>query len=474
MRAVPAYAALAGAAVMALEILGSRALAPGFGATLETWAVLIAVTLAAGSAGAALGARLAVRASRARVATAFLAASLASGLSAAGAPALVQALLGWPLTPGAFAASAALVAPPVFALSLLLPLLVALSAPGDAALAGRTTGRILAASTAGSLVGTLGTAFLLAPALGLRRSGLILAGLLGMAAWSAGRGGLRRGAAAALLAVLLLAVREAPSDAGVIRRETPYGELVLRRAADGITLRANGIVQGRDTGWPATCRDLVAQGQHVGLLPYLHPRGREALEIGLGTGALKRSLAAHGISTTTIEIDVHLVELVREALGDPGPVIPGDGRAVLRRLDRSFDFIILDAFRGEAMPGHLLTQESFREMRSRLRPGGILALHLIGMPDSRAVGAVARTLAAEFAEVLSLKAREGTGLMDIVLFAAEAPLPLPAHGDLPPLDALSARVFRPAVDGVPLLSDDRNPVEILAGPQARALRRASR
>ena len=48
---------LAGAGVMAVEILASRWLAPVFGFTLATWAWLISVTLLAGAVGAALGGR---------------------------------------------------------------------------------------------------------------------------------------------------------------------------------------------------------------------------------------------------------------------------------------------------------------------------------------------------------------------------------------------------------------------------------
>ncbi|MDA0747872.1 MAG: fused MFS/spermidine synthase, partial [bacterium] len=56
-----AIAFLAGAALMGLEIVGSRILAPYFGSSIFVWGSLIGVVLAALSAGAYMGGRLADR-----------------------------------------------------------------------------------------------------------------------------------------------------------------------------------------------------------------------------------------------------------------------------------------------------------------------------------------------------------------------------------------------------------------------------
>jgi hypothetical protein len=50
---------ISGAAVLAIEILGTRILAPFYGVSLFLWSALIAVTLAALSVGYAVGGRLA-------------------------------------------------------------------------------------------------------------------------------------------------------------------------------------------------------------------------------------------------------------------------------------------------------------------------------------------------------------------------------------------------------------------------------
>lgn len=62
-------------------------------------------------------------------------------------------------------------------------------------------------------------------------------------------------------------------------------------------------------------------------------------------------------------------------------VFPGDARIVLERQlssgeGQQFDILAIDAFSSDAIPIHLLTQESFQTYFGHLRPDGILALHV--------------------------------------------------------------------------------------------------
>ena len=58
-------------------------------------------------------------------------------------------------------------------------------------------------------------------------------------------------------------------------------------------------------------------------------------------------------------------------------VVPGDGRLMLdREPPHSFDIVVLDAFSDDAIPVHLLTRQAFEVYFDRLRPGGLLLIHL--------------------------------------------------------------------------------------------------
>ncbi len=106
--------------------------------------------------------------------------------------------------------------------------------------------------------------------------------------------------------------------------------------------------------------------------------------VGLGSGALS-CYAEPGTSWTFFEIDPLIERIAR----DPGlftfvqntrgqiDVKIGDGRKKLEEsAAASFDLIVIDAFSSDAIPVHLLTREALQLYRSRLKPDGVIALHI--------------------------------------------------------------------------------------------------
>ena len=156
-------ALITGAVVMALEILGSRLLAPVFGNSLFVWGALIGVILAAMSSGYAFGGWASDRYAGGSVLAGLL---LFSGswtflVAWASQPILFQVDV-WIQDPrwGPCPAATILLAPPAFGLSGVLPAMLRLTV-SDMGHLGRHTGRMIALSTVGSLIGTWGTAFFL-------------------------------------------------------------------------------------------------------------------------------------------------------------------------------------------------------------------------------------------------------------------------------------------------------------------------
>ncbi|MDJ0974061.1 MAG: fused MFS/spermidine synthase, partial [Planctomycetota bacterium] len=252
---------VAGAAVMALEILASRWMAPGLGFTLSTWAWLISVTLLAGAGGAALGGRLARAPRWSRAASLLIAAGAWAAALAFGAPAFVDALDAVDPELGAALAALLLVGPPVLVLGGVLPLATALAKETQPV--GPTVGRLIAVSTLGSLAGTLLAAFLFVPHLGLEAGALVLAGVL------MGVGLLlcaQRGAGLAALVIGCAASALTPStpSGAAIERQTPYGLLTLSRAPHaGWTLAIDGIAQASVSPSAAGPGALLAHRQYT-------------------------------------------------------------------------------------------------------------------------------------------------------------------------------------------------------------------
>jgi predicted membrane-bound spermidine synthase len=160
----------AGATLMGLQIVGSRVLAPYFGSSVYVWGSLIAIFLAALSVGYYAGGRVADRWPRAAV--------LATALSAAGlliltlplaARPVLEMFAGWDLGPrtSLLLVSIILFAPPSTLLGITSPFAIRLAAR-ELATVGNVAGGIYAISTAGSIAGTLFTAFFLIPTFGVR------------------------------------------------------------------------------------------------------------------------------------------------------------------------------------------------------------------------------------------------------------------------------------------------------------------
>lgn len=61
-------------------------------------------------------------------------------------------------------------------------------------------------------------------------------------------------------------------------------------------------------------------------------------------------------------------------------IVVGDARKALEREEEKgaekYDILVVDAYSGDSIPYHLVTREAFSLYASRLRPGGILALHI--------------------------------------------------------------------------------------------------
>src|SRR5215468_12398976 len=167
---VYAGAFVTGAIVMSFEMLGSRYLNPYFGSGIYTWASLISTVLAALTIGYFAGGRLADRHPSARVlGTAVLIGSAFILALPSFSTKLLETLLDAidDIKAGSLASAFMLMFFPVAFYGAYSPFAIRLLLRSTHA-SGGVSGGVYAISTAGSIVGTLGTTFLLIPAIGTR------------------------------------------------------------------------------------------------------------------------------------------------------------------------------------------------------------------------------------------------------------------------------------------------------------------
>lgn len=175
---------------------------------------------------------------------------------------------------------------------------------------------------------------------------------------------------------------------GVLRRSQTYVPALggtVKMLAHGTTLH------GAQAEEPAfRCRPLVyySPGTPIGQVFRAEAARSPALRIGavgLGTG----SVAAYvrpGDHLTFFEIDPLVVRISTDprnfsytTLCAKGPVdyVIGDARlTVARQPPGGFDILLLDAFSSDAVPAHLLTVDAVRGYLTKLKPDGVLILHL--------------------------------------------------------------------------------------------------
>jgi len=111
------------------------------------------------------------------------------------------------------------------------------------------------------------------------------------------------------------------------------------------------------------------------------PPPRRIAAVGLGAGTVG-GLTRSGDVLDFYEIDPDMEGLARRWFtflkNTPAAlrVIVGDGRLNLRQTKDRYDLVFVDAFSGDGIPTHLITREAIEIYRQRLRPHGLVVLHL--------------------------------------------------------------------------------------------------
>ena len=376
-------------AVLVLEILAGRVLAPYVGVNLETYTAIIGTILAGIALGARVGGAAADRIDPRRLIPALLAVGGAlaissipivrafggtAGPSGSGAPGVILAAVGF--LPSAAVLSA--VPPAVIKLQL-----------RDLGQTGNTVGRLSAWSTGGAIVGTFVAGFVLVAYAAVSTLvvtvGLVLVAggvVLGFALREAAPRAMLSAGGLLVLAIGGIAVIDAPCDV-----QTSYycvsidtdPELASGRVLVLDDLRHSYV----DLDDPRHLEFWYVR-QIAGAIDTLAPSGAiDVVALGGGAFTLPRYVEATrpGSAVTVLEIDPRLVEIVEDDLGlDLGgfEIVTGDGRAGMRGLATdSADVIVGDAFGSRSVPWHLATEEFMIDIARVLRPGGVYIANII-------------------------------------------------------------------------------------------------
>ena len=463
-------------AVLVLEILAGRLVAPYVGVSLETYTGVIGIILAGIAAGAAIGGRLA---------------DCLDPRTLLGPTLVLGGVLAWLILPAVDAVGPTVGPDPygilvVTSFGFLLPAMV-LSAVSpmvaklrlaDLGETGAVVGGLAAAGTAGALVGTFATGFVLIAAIPTRA----IVGAVGTALvlWGAVVWFRLVVTAAARVALVVALVMLVPVGAYAVASEGPCDEQTQYFCA---RVEPDPSRPSGRTLWLDTTRhsyvdldDPTHLGfgytrQFAAVTDATMPAGPiDVLHVGGGGFTFPRYLAATRPGTTNrvLEIDEELVDLAERELGlvqGPGlRVETGDARlTIVDEPDGRYELVVGDAFGGLSVPWHLTTTEMVQEIARVLQPGGVYLMNVVDGDGLRFARAEVATLREVFDHVALIVPQSSRGLdgppVNIVLVASDAPIPpIPTEAGQP---LLTGAALDELVGDARPLTDDFAPVDQL-------------
>jgi spermidine synthase len=442
--------------IMVLELVAGRIIAPYVGVSLYTWTSVIGVILAGISLGNYLGGWLADRWASLRLLGIIF---LLGGLSAFNVL-LAEGLgyqlpVSWPMVIQIIALTAALFFLPSTILGAVSPV-VAKLAVRDLSRTGRTVGRIYAAGTVGSIVGTFVTGFVLISTFGTRTIVwgvalvLITMGMLFLTS----RATSHRRRIGLLLGVMFIAgigalgvwqgawnsncLHETQYFCIKVRDEKHEGEAVRALILDRLVHSYTSLIDPARLiyGYEKIYAEATAYmaERHAPL---------SALFIGGGGYTFPKYMEATYPESKldVVEIDPGVTETAYEQLGlSRDTQIAShneDARLFLLRPPANrYTLIMGDAFNDYSVPYHLTTREFNELVRKWLTPGGLYMVNLIDGTQHDFLRAYIHTLQQTFRRVYVAPASDSwreSPRMTFVLIATD--------------EALDFEQFKPATSG---------------------------
>lgn len=380
-----------GGAILVVEILGTRLLAPYFGSTIFVWSSLLITSLGGLALGYFVGGKLSKKTSaHTRY---FYAITIISGVYFMFLPTIATPILGGVENLGLK------LGPLVGSLALFLLLFIADGILGPLGVhvisrteeSGSAAGKIYGVSTVGSLAAALLVGFFLIPIAPLsilfKATGslLIALGIIGMTK-------VYRTHTAGAIVVIFLAFLSGwltrwPIDLSgspitvIARASTFYTGLKVvefsnyRCIVGGLKLYS---CVDRVTGKASDDFSVI----RYAINPFLEriPNGGSALLLGGGSGMALENMPGdtHG---TIVEIDPKVIDFGEKYLsldGSKYDIIIDDARHAIKNFSTqhaSFNLIIMDVIADTKIPQHIISQEAFEEFSSILAADGTLIIH---------------------------------------------------------------------------------------------------
>jgi len=491
---------ISGAVLMALEIVGSRVLAPYFGSSIFVWGSLISVVMTALSIGYYWGGWLSAREpSYAKLLLLLVIPGVVIFFLPFVYPAINEWIaimdLGVRLSP-LVACSALFLLPGIF-IGTISPYVIRLAAT-QLNTVGSTAGTLYAVSTCGSIAGTLLTAFYLIPVLGVSNIihalgiTLVCLSLVVVPLIRLNRVSVTRAVAAVsvLFGWINLGWTPIAWAKTLMQKDTFYHRIRIEEDDEARYMYFDRTLQSAMTLKDPTALRLI-YSRYTSLGFTFRADAKKMLLIGLGGGSIPKKLNKEfpNMEIDAVELDPEVIKLAKDHFnikeGKQLRLHAQDGRLFLTRTQNQYDIIMLDAYFTDAMPFHLATKQFFELAQKKLTPNGIIVANLISAvtgPSGKIARAFARTLRQVYPQTYIFASRRPDNvsletIQNVIVIATRDKQRIDIKEIVKRASALDKGLFpdpvqdiavayfdRQLPEDVPILTDDYAPTDNLLNP----------
>ncbi|NQY66728.1 MAG: fused MFS/spermidine synthase [Flavobacteriales bacterium] len=384
-----------GATVMAVELLGARAIVPFYGSSLIMWTTLLSVTLFGLAIGYFFGSWLCEKVSKPNsvILDLFYFAALFIALIPVVAQPFLVLISSLEIILGCTIASMVIVFPSLVCLGATSALIIKvvsieLKDPGKA------SGLVYSISTLGGIVSTFYLGFVVIPNWGVFNPIIFVSWVLFLAT-NIVLFNKQKMRTAILFGILFLISYFVMFVDVMYEEDKPYVEIYKTEGLLGqiridrlrsprqefvvTRLLVNNVSQtiiNHD-------KNLTANWSYIhnlSILSSTKPKGSTVLLCGFGGGSMARELADLGFALDIVEIDGRMEDIAIKHLGyqKRNNFIVDDARHYINTTMKKYDLIVLDLLKGEVQPSNMFSVESFKQIKSRLKVNGMLLVNYQG------------------------------------------------------------------------------------------------
>lgn len=388
-----------GAAVMVIELLGAKIIAPFYGTSLYVWSSVLGVTLAALATGYYVGGWLSQKYKSTY--PLYLVLGLGAVLTVLAprmAPSIMVATAEMGVRAGSFVSVLLYLLPPVACMGMVSPLITQLiNSTKDNA--GKSAGTVYAISTVGGILATFLAGFYLIPELGISATSWLVGGVLA-AISILGLAAQKRMVPALGLLLLGMVTVLFPSQSssknasvtiqyqssGILGEWTVVDQVVTYQDGEPLSTRQL-LLNGVDQTYTEVGNEPVSMWMYphrLSALAGIKPAGSRALLLGMGGGSIAHNLLQLGFELDIVELDNRIPFIAERWFGyDPASanLVIDDARRFINETTEKYDLIIFDLVSGEVQPWHIFTQEGLQSARNVLTEDALVIVNFQGLFD---------------------------------------------------------------------------------------------